>query len=155
VTSQDREEQQIVLERLRHHARFLADAYGLPLRSVDAERANVKRRYGICYEDGSIRVRLRSLRSGELLKYSSLMDTLCHELAHLKYFDHSPRFWRFYRKVLGYAQRHGMYRPGSEPERRRPEAPLLQQPLLPGDMGPVTPRPRPQAPLRAIQLELF
>jgi hypothetical protein len=71
----------------------------------------VKRRYGVCYDDGSIRIRLRHVRTRNLLKYSSLVDTLCHELAHLRHFDHGSRFELLYQRILGYARRRGIYRP--------------------------------------------
>jgi len=45
-----------VLERLRAHARALAADFELPLRSIDAEGPRVKRRYGICYADGTIKI---------------------------------------------------------------------------------------------------
>jgi hypothetical protein len=115
MTKTEREEQQRVLLRLRRDARTLAAAFRLPLRSVDAERPQVKRRYGICYDDGNIKVRLRHLRTRRLLKYSALIDTLCHELAHLEHFDHGARFQAFYRDMLGYARRRGIYRPASPP----------------------------------------
>lgn len=105
-----RESRQVLLS-LRRDATRLARAYRLPLQSIEAERANVKRRYGVCYDDGSIRIRLRHVRTGELLKYSSLVDTLCHELAHLRHFDHGPRFEALYRNILAYARRNGIYRP--------------------------------------------
>ncbi len=115
-----------MLERLRADARNLAAAYRLPLRSLDAERPKVKRRYGICYDDGSIRIRLRHVRTGQLLKYSSLVDTLCHELAHLRHFDHGRRFHALYEKVLAYARRKGVYRPGPRPPRpQEPQHSLL------------------------------
>jgi len=100
-----------VLRRLRQDGRVLARAFRLPLRALDAERANVKRRYGVCYEDGSIRIRLRHVRTRELLRYSGLVDTLCHELAHLRHFDHGPRFHVLYRRILTHARRLGIYRP--------------------------------------------
>ena len=68
--------------------------------------------YGICYRDGLIRIRLRHASTGKLLKESSLVDTLCHELAHLKVFDHSLRFRRFYLKILDEARERGWYKPG-------------------------------------------
>ena len=113
-----RSESQRVLRRLRRDAALLARAHDLPLRSLHAERANVKRRYGVCYDDGSVRIRLRHVRTGELLKYSSLVDTLCHELAHLRYFDHGPRFEQLYRRILGWARKQGIYRP--DPRRGGP-----------------------------------
>ena len=115
--SRSREAKQ-VLQRLRRDAALLARAHRLPLRLLEAERANVKRRYGVCYDDGSVRIRLRHLRTGSLLKYSSLIDTLCHELAHLRHFDHGPRFDALYGNILAYARRSGIYRPGPRAARR-------------------------------------
>ena len=63
-------------------------------------RRGIVEHYGICYADGRIRIRLRHATTGRLLKESSLVDTLCHELAHLRHFDHSPRFRRFHEQVL-------------------------------------------------------
>ncbi len=151
-----------MLERLRADARTLAAAYRLPLRSLDAERPQVKRRYGICYDDGSIRIRLRHLRTGQLLKHSSLVDTLCHELAHLRHFDHGWRFHALYEKVLAYARRKGIYRPGPRPPRLRPQP---QHSLLVG-LGPRPAITRPRVLPHAVagglaggqgpeQLELF
>ena len=54
---------------------------------------------------------MRHLRTGELLKYSSLVDTLCHELAHLRHFDHGPRFEELYELILAWARSRGIYRP--------------------------------------------
>lgn len=132
-----------MLERLRRDASFLAERFKLPLRSVDAEGPRVKRRYGICYEDGSIRIRLRNVRNGEILKYSALVDTLCHELAHLRHFDHGLRFQALYKRVLGYARRQGLYRPSRRPSPGGGFAP--RPPSAP-------PSPRVRGP---IQLELF
>ena len=98
--------------RLRRDADLICAHFGLRYRAIDPERANVKRRYGICYDDGSIKIRLRHARTGESLKYSSLVNTLCHELAHLRHFDHSQRFQAYYERLLGFARRQGIYLPG-------------------------------------------
>ena len=100
------------LEKLRTMAEKLAALFGLRFASVDAEADGVVQHYGICYADGRIRIRLRHAKTGRLLKESSLVDTLCHELAHLKHFDHSPRFRSFYEKILAEARRRRWYRPG-------------------------------------------
>ncbi len=154
--SRPQREWQSVLRRLRRDAVVLATAFHLPLRSVEAERANVKRRFGVCYDDGSIRIRLRHLRTHELLKYSALVDTLCHELAHLRYFDHAPRFHALYRGILGHARRRGIYTPALRGAPRgtcpagRPLAgeaglALRQSSILPlARLGPRQPRPRPR-----------
>ncbi len=142
MTDPEREEQRLVLERLSRDAARLAGSFRLPLQSLQAERPQVKRRYGVCYEDGSIRVRLRHTRTGRLLKYSSLVDTLCHELAHLRYFHHGQRFRRFYLRLLERARRLGIYRP----DPRRPAVAALKPQRFPA---------RAAATPRAQQLDLF
>ena len=104
-----------LMERLNADAQRIAHRFGLRYREIAAERANVKRRYGVCYADGSIRIRLRHTLTGRSLKYSSLVNTLCHELAHLRHFDHGLRFRAFYGELLDYARREGIYRPGRTP----------------------------------------
>ena len=100
--------------RLRVWGEELARAFGLRYRSLDPESAGVVDHYGICYEDGVIRIRLRHATTGRLLKESSLVDTLCHELAHLRHFDHSERFRRLYLRILDAARTRGYYRPGPQ-----------------------------------------
>lgn len=141
----DRRARERAIERLRRHGALLAQAFELPLVSIDPESARVRRRLGICYADGRIRIRLHSLRSIELLKYSVMVDTLCHELAHLRHFNHGRRFWALYRRILGYARRHGIYRPGPEPAER----PVTEFRALPRAIQSAAPRAAP------TQLELF
>jgi hypothetical protein len=90
----------------------LALRFGLRYRAIEAERPNVKRRYGVCFADGTIRIRLRHAVSGRPLRYSSLVNTLCHELAHLRHFNHGLRFRRLYFEILEYARERAIYRPG-------------------------------------------
>jgi predicted metal-dependent hydrolase len=142
LTKAEREERRAVLEQLRRDAEVLAGHFRLQLQSVEPESAQVKRRYGVCYSDGNIRIRMRHARTGRLLKYSGLIDTLCHELAHLRYFNHGLRFQALYRGILAHARRVGVYKP----DPRRHGAAPPKRPALP----PVTRRaPRP------VQLELF
>lgn len=100
-----------LLARLERDALQLCARFGLRYRTLEAERANVKRRYGVCFSDGTIRIRLRHVTTGRPLKYSSLVNTLCHELAHLRHFDHGPRFQAFYARILECARQEGIYRP--------------------------------------------
>lgn len=102
----------MLTESLNRDAQRIARHFGLRYRSIDAERANVKSRYGICYSDGAIRIRLRHATTGRPLKYSSLVNTLCHELAHLRHFNHGLLFRSFYQQLLEYARAQGIYRPG-------------------------------------------
>ncbi len=113
-----RREDEALMGRLREWGLRLAQRFGLRWRSLDPERDGVTEHYGICYEDGVIRIRLRHATTGRLLKESSLVDTLCHELAHLKHLDHSERFKRFYLKILDEARSRGYYRPGPQDDGR-------------------------------------
>jgi predicted metal-dependent hydrolase len=100
-----------LIERLNRDAERIAVRFGLRYRAIEAERANVRRRYGVCFADGRIRIRLRHAATGRSLKYSSLVNTLCHELAHLRHFNHGPRFKAFYFRLLDFARAEGIYRP--------------------------------------------
>ena len=64
------------------------------------------------------------------------MNTLCHELAHLRHFNHGPRFKAFYFRLLDFARAEGVYRPG------------------PGAARPTT-RPAPLRVAGPVQLDLF
>jgi predicted metal-dependent hydrolase len=107
----DREISRGLMEQLNRDAERIAARFALAYHSIDAERPQVKRRYGVCFSDGRIRIRLRHAATGRPLKYSSLVNTLCHELAHLKHFNHGARFKVFYLKILSYARSEGIYRP--------------------------------------------
>jgi predicted metal-dependent hydrolase len=106
------DEDAAMIGRLRLWGADLAGKFGLRYRALDPEHEDVVEHYGICYEDGVIRIRLRHARTGHLLKESSLVDTLCHELAHLRHLDHSIRWNRLYRRILDVARELEYYRPG-------------------------------------------
>ena len=151
-----------LMARLNRDARRIALYFGLRYRRIEAERANVRSRYGICYDDGTIRIRLRHSVSGEPLKYSSLVNTLCHELAHLRYFDHGERFKRFYQGLLAWARSEGIYRPGKRavvgPPRLASAVCTRAPGALPARFGVPPARREPNAPARASapeQLSLF
>src|SRR5215470_13455218 len=100
-----------LIEQLNRDGARISARFGLRYRAIEAERAGVTRRYGVCFADGCIRIRLRHAATGRALRYSSLVNTLCHELAHLRHFDHGPRFKAFYYRLLDFARAEGIYRP--------------------------------------------
>jgi predicted metal-dependent hydrolase len=141
----DRETNRTLIERLNRDAQQIAWRFGLRYRSIEAERANVTSRYGVCYDDGVIKIRLRHAVTGQPLRYSSLISTLCHELAHLRYFNHGLRFRAFNQQLLEFARAEKIYRPGKSgptPERTVRAAPTRS----------VTPK---TATGRPVQLALF
>ena len=107
----DRRKVRALVERLTRDAERIAVRFELNYQSIQAERAGVNGHYGICDSDGVIKIRLRHAKTGRPLKYSSLVNTLCHELAHLRHFDHSPRFKAFYFRLLEFARAEGIYQP--------------------------------------------
>jgi hypothetical protein len=143
-----------LIERLNHDAARIAQRFGLAYASIEAERAGVKRRYGVCFADGRIRIRLRHATTGNPLKYSSLVSTLCHELAHLKHFNHGERFKAFYARILEWARREGIYRPGPEPRPALPAPGAVRLTVPAGAIAQPAPRRRPK-PAAPEQLSLF
>ena len=115
----------------------------------------MKRRYGVCYADGTIRIRLRHAATGKALKYSSLVNTLCHELAHLEHFNHGLRFQRFYRQILEFARAARIYLPGPAFELRATPPPRLR-PAAARASATAPPRPVPATTRTGpLQLTLF
>jgi hypothetical protein len=158
----DQTTKRALLAQLERDAQDLCSRFGLRYRALEAERANVKRRYGVCFSDGTIRIRLRNVATGRPLKYSSLVNTLCHELAHLRHFNHGPQFQAFYARILASARQDGIYRPRAVGASRAP--------ALGGDVRSMPPTGRVPAQrstasgreavrsgaeLKAAQLELF
>lgn len=146
----DRATSRSLIARLNRDAQQIAWRFDLRYRSIEPERANVKSRYGICYEDGVIKIRLRHVVSGRPLLYSSLVSTLCHELAHLRHFNHGVRFRAFNMELLEFARAQGIYRPGSGAS--RPGSAPPREPQQPQANRADRRRPEDHRP---VQLSLF
>ena len=121
-------ERALLIARLNRDAERVAQRFELRYRAVEAERIGVNGHYGICYSDGLIRIRLVHSRTGRPLKYSSLVNTLCHELAHLRHFNHGLKFRAFYLALLDFARGEGIYQPGSREARVAQGDPAVRTP---------------------------
>lgn len=129
-----REECDGLVERLGADARRIAERFSLPPFALDADRPNATERYGQCDTEGRITVRLVHARTGRPLRYSALIDTVIHELAHLRYMNHGPRWEALYHGMLEWARSEGIYEPRScaaePPASPPPPAPSGQLDLL-------------------------
>jgi len=131
-----------LVDRLRQDAMRVAQVFKLPGFDLDADRADARDRYGLCFSDGRIRVRLVHVRTGHSLKYSALIDTVVHELAHLRYMDHGPRWEALYRRMLEWCRKHGIYEPRTvAPARAAPARPPVS-PAPGAEQLPLFPPPR-------------
>jgi len=154
----DRRTVHMLMESLNRDAQRIARHFGLRYASIEAERSSVTSRYGICYSDGVIKIRLRHATTGRPLKYSSLVSTLCHELAHLRHFDHGLRFRAFNQEVLAFARARGIYRPRAGRTRELPAGGASPPQPLPAPRDHRQPAATPPRPPQAVgprQLDLL
>ena len=79
------------LSKLRRDARRIKRAFKLPVKKVIDYSGP---EFGWCLPDNTIRIRLLSARR-KPLHYNTLLDTLVHEMAHLRYRSHGQDFKRF------------------------------------------------------------
>ncbi len=114
-----------LVERLRADAARVAAQFKLPPYELDADRPDAHDRYGLCFSDGRIRVRLIHARTGRPLRYSALIDTVVHELAHLRHLNHGPRWEALYERMLAWCRSEGIYTPQA---RREPTSAPDQSP---------------------------
>jgi len=121
-----------LVDRLRADAARVAAHFRLPPYELDADRPDAHDRYGVCFADGRIRVRLTHARTGRPLRYSALIDTVVHELAHLRHLNHGPRWESLYETMLAWCRSQGIYAPQA---RRRPAHPSESPSPPPTQLG--------------------
>lgn len=73
-------------EWLKQADAVLTHAFLLPEHKLEFN--NLLRHFGECSSDGLIVIRIVNSRQFQLLTKASLLDTLCHELAHLIHMNH-------------------------------------------------------------------
>jgi predicted metal-dependent hydrolase len=87
--------------------RIYADRFDIRLRGV-ARTKPTNSLFGSCYPNGKIVMTVR-WKSGKPLHAYSLVDTMAHELAHLRYFSHSQRWAELYSRIFFVMVRDGVY----------------------------------------------
>ncbi len=102
-----------LLAKIRRDARRIAKRFKLRYLDVTTEPPDVRDRYGSCDGDRVIRIRLHKLKDGRFMKYWNLVNTLCHEMAHLKYMNHGKDFKDLNDEILAWARARGIYIPNS------------------------------------------
>ena len=102
-----------LLARIRRDARRISKRFKLEYLDVITEPDEVRDRYGSCDADRVIRIRLHKLRDGRFMRYWNLVNTLCHEMAHLKYMNHGKNFKELNKRILAWARVARIYVPNS------------------------------------------
>jgi predicted metal-dependent hydrolase len=102
-----------LLARIRRDARRIARHFKLRYLDITTEPPEIRDRFGSCDSDRVIRLRLYKLRDGRFFRYWNLVNTLCHEMAHLRYMDHGRNFKQLNRQILAWARVRRIYVPNS------------------------------------------
>ena len=76
-------------------ARQVATKEFLPLKDVVSWKVRCNSSYGWCSTNGDIKINITFDRH-----YSSVLNTLAHELAHLKFMHHYKDFWNYHKKLI-------------------------------------------------------
>lgn len=118
--------QALLLFHLRDSLSPILQASRLPAPFTLKPGIRLRRRYGQCRRlPGSglpPEVAVRCTQDGapgEWRRLGSIAGTLLHELAHLRYAHHRPRFWACCRRLFDQAAEAGVYDPADEDPRER------------------------------------
>ena len=92
-------------------ARETAKRFKIKLKTFEPKRHPIYKSMGICYyEQARIAIVFRyrvKTQAGQVwfsipISISEVLDTVGHELAHLRYPNHGKRFWDLADKIVGY-----------------------------------------------------
>jgi len=97
------------LQLVRSCAKKISKKFKLHPRTIrlfDDDDPDRRTCHGMCYSDGTIHINLRRGRSGRFDSIESSLDTVIHELAHLKFYNHTKEFWKFHRTIKQWFFKH-------------------------------------------------
>lgn len=109
--------QAALLNELRLHLEPILVREGLSLDFVLAPGVRLRRAYGRCAWRPNVSAPLITIRctaDGDRMTWrrrGAIVGTLLHELAHLRYRSHGPRFWALHRRLVDRAAALGVYDP--------------------------------------------
>ena len=63
-----------------------------------------KNSFGHCSEAG-MRIGLKNPRTGRYARWETIINTVCHEMAHIKHLHHKKNWFRLYRRYFRYIMR--------------------------------------------------
>lgn len=78
----------MTLREIKKVARIINKRFSFKALSIK-ELPNTRCDQGECCQDGHIMLRLKQYKKNKPLARRTVIHTLCHELAHLQYFDHN------------------------------------------------------------------
>jgi len=106
-----------LLQQLRDRLEPILLAEGVPLDFVLQPGLRLRRAYGRCAWVAGGRpavVSVRCTADGDRTTWrrtGAIAGTLLHEMAHVRYRSHGPRFWALYRRLVDRAVQAGVYDP--------------------------------------------
>jgi len=98
----NRKDERQLVYKLFKFANLAAQSWKLDL--TDVYIKNDMDLLGACWDDGTIEIRMwyrnRKSKKNKRFKIKDLQETLAHELAHLKYFNHSKKHKELTKAIL-------------------------------------------------------
>jgi hypothetical protein len=113
------------LHQLRVRLEPVIRAEGLPSEFTLEPGVRLRRAYGRCTWPASgtpPRIVVRCTTDGDRTRWrrvGGIVGTLLHELAHLRYRSHGPRFWALHRRLVDRAAAAGIYDPNDRDSAER------------------------------------
>ena len=147
----DKEEAADLLAQIQKEAKPILKHFGLSYETIKESVAEGSAGFNRGRRIIALNVRQRS-DPMKFRKFSAIMSTMIHELAHLRHMNHGPQFRAFDSELKAWAKKRGIYRPGaSQPAKptkpKKPPTPKRKPtPRKPTPRKPTPSKPTPRKP---------